>query len=169
MFFCKYWEISKKAIFKNICVRLLLKRFQEVIDQDFRSGESLSKIFRLSNITKMSFAFKLEPSLNLIPTLYFGLKFPILIINGYDKKANACSPWTSCSPSLLLVTLQAFSGISRNSEQKIILQTTKQLIQFRVLEIQFRPLKYISAIRIRKKFEQHPIPIQAIATRPEQC
>ena len=117
----------------------------------------------------MPFAFKLEPSLNLIPTLYFGLKFPILIINGYDKKANACSPWTSCSPSLLLVTLQAFSGISRNSEQKIILQTTKQLIQFRVLEIQFRPLKYISAIRIRKKFEQHPIPIQAIATRPEQC
>ena len=99
MFFCKYWEISKKAIFKNICVRLLLKRFQEVIDQDFRSGESLSKIFRLSNITKMPFAFKLEPSLNLIPTLYFGLKFPILIINGYDKKANACSPWTSCSLS----------------------------------------------------------------------
>ena len=99
MFFCKYWEISKKAILKNICARLLLKRFQEVIDQDFRSGESLSKIFRLSNITKMPFAFKLEPSLNLIPTLYFGLKFPILIINGYDKKANACSPWTSCSLS----------------------------------------------------------------------
>ena len=99
MFFCKYWEISKKAILKNICARLLLKRFQEVVDQDFRSGESLSKIFRLSNITKMPFAFKLEPSLNLIPTLYFGLKFPILIINGYDKKANACSPWTSCSLS----------------------------------------------------------------------
>ena len=99
MLFCKYWEISKKAILKNICARLLLKRFQEVIDQDFRSGESLSKIFRLSNITKMPFAFKLEPSLNLIPTLYFGLKFPILIINGYDKKANACSPWSSCSLS----------------------------------------------------------------------
>ena len=47
----------------------------------------------------MPFAFKLEPSLNLIPTLYFGLKFPILIINGYDKKANACSPWSSCSLS----------------------------------------------------------------------
>ena len=47
----------------------------------------------------MQFAFKLESSLNLIPTLYFGLKFPILIINGYNKKANAWSPWTSCSPS----------------------------------------------------------------------
>ena len=97
MFSCKYWEISKKPILKNICVRLLLKRLQEVIDQDFLSGESLSKTSRLSNITKIPFAFKPEPSLNLTPTLYFELRFPIFIINGYDRKANACSPWTSCS------------------------------------------------------------------------
>ena len=44
----------------------------------------------------MSVAFKPETSLNLIPTLYFELRFPIFIINGYDRKANARSPWTSC-------------------------------------------------------------------------
>ena len=96
MFSCKYWEISKKPILKNICVRLLLKRLQEVIDQDFLSGESLSKTSRLSNITKIPFAFKPEPSLNLTPTLYFELRFPIFIINGYDRKVNACSLQASC-------------------------------------------------------------------------
>ena len=96
MFSCKYWEISKKPILKNICVRLLLKRLQEVIDQDFLSGESLSKTSRLSNITKISFAFKPESSLNLTPMLYFELRVPIFITNGYHRKANACSPWTSC-------------------------------------------------------------------------
>ena len=54
------------------------------------------KTSRLSNITKISFAFKSESSLNLTPTLYFELRFPIFITNGYDRKANACSPWTSC-------------------------------------------------------------------------
>ena len=96
MFSCKYWEISKKSILKNICVRLLLKRLQEVIDQDFLSGESLSKTPRLSNITKVLFAFKPDTSLNVTPALYLELRFPIFIINGYLRKANACSPWTSC-------------------------------------------------------------------------
>ena len=67
-----------------------------MIDSDFLSRESLSKTSRLSNITKIPFAFKLEPSLNLTPTHYFELRFPIFIINGYDRKANASRPWTSC-------------------------------------------------------------------------
>ena len=50
----------------------------------------------LSNITKIPVAFKPEPSLNLTPTLYFELRCPIFIINGYDSKANACSLWTFC-------------------------------------------------------------------------
>ena len=96
MFSCKYWEISKERILKSICVRLLLKILQEEIDQDFLSRESLSKKSRRSNITKIPFAFKPEPLLNLTPTLNFELTFPIFIINGYDRKADACSPWTSC-------------------------------------------------------------------------
>ena len=83
---CKCWEISKKPVLKNTCVRLLLKRLQEVIDQGFLSGESLSKPSRLSNITKIPVAFQPEPSLNLTPTLYFELRFPIFIINGYERK-----------------------------------------------------------------------------------
>ena len=112
MFSCKYWEISKKPILKNICVRLLLKRLQEVIDQDFLSGESLSKTSRLSNITKIPFAFKPEPSLNLIPTLYFEIRFPIIIINGYGRKANVCSPWTSCY--CCIITLNFFLHNRKN-------------------------------------------------------
>ena len=96
MLSCKYWKISKKPILKNIYVGLLLKRLLEVIDYDFLSGESLSKTSTLSNITKIPVAFKPEPSLNLTPTLYFELRFPIFIINGYDRKANACSSWNSC-------------------------------------------------------------------------
>ena len=55
----------------------------------------------------MPIALKPEPSLNLTPTLYFELRFtatlyfelgfPIFIINGYDRKANGCSPWISCN------------------------------------------------------------------------
>ena len=63
---------------------------------DFISGESLSKPSWLINITKIPIAFKSEPFLSLIPTLYFESRFPVFIINGYDGKANACGPWTSC-------------------------------------------------------------------------
>ena len=99
------------------------------------------KTSRLSNITKISFAFKPESSLNLTPTLYFELRFPIFITNGYDRKANACSPWTSCCFCVKRIMLWnclcfysscfsvALSGISGNSVQKTILQTTEQLIQ----------------------------------------
>ena len=104
MFSCKYWKTSKKPILKNIWVRLLLKRLQEVINQDFLSGESLSKSSSLSNITKIAVAFKPEPSLNLTPTLYFGLRFPMFNINGYDRKANACSIWTSCCVCVKRIT-----------------------------------------------------------------
>ena len=52
----------------------------------------------------------------------------------------------------------------RNSEQKncwirskkIVLQTIEQLIQYTVLEIQFRSLKYTVVIRIRKYFNIFP-------------
>ena len=110
MFSCKYWEIFKKPILKNICVRLLLKILQEEIDQDFLSGESLSKTSRRSNITKIPFAFKPEPFLNLTPTLYFELRFPIFIINGYDRKVNACSPRTSCYYGILYAIRYQFKN-----------------------------------------------------------
>ena len=41
-------------------------------------------------------AFKPEYSLHLTPTLYFELRCPMFMINGYDRTANACSPWNSC-------------------------------------------------------------------------
>ena len=58
--------------------------------------------------------------------------------------------------SLLVVFLPALSGISGNSEQKTILHTTKQLIQYMVLGIQFRSLKYTAVIRIRKNLSNFP-------------
>ena len=51
---------------------------------------------------------------------------------------------------LLLDLLPALSGISGNSEQKIILQTIEQLIQYTVLGIHFRSLKQTTVIRICK-------------------
>ena len=44
----------------------------------------------------MTVAFKPEHSLYLTPTLYFELRTPMFIINGCDRKASACGPWTSC-------------------------------------------------------------------------
>ena len=129
---CKCWEISKKPVLKNTCVRLLLKRLQEVIDQDFLSGESLSKPSRLSNITKIPVAFKPEPSLNLTPTLYFELRFPIFIISGYDRKKNACSPWTSCQNHSLrrILVRRAFTTLqciyTGNISEKISANPKKQ-------------------------------------------
>ena len=49
-----------------------------------------------------------------------------------------------------------YPGISGNSEQKTILQTIKQLIQFTVLGIHFRSLKYMSVISIRKNLSNIP-------------
>ena len=75
-----------------------------------------------------------------------------------------------CSSSLSSPSRSsALSEISGNLGQKTILQTTEQLIQFRILEFQFRSLKYMAVIRIRKKSEQHSISIQAIAAGPKQC
>ena len=56
--------------------------------------------------------------------------------------------------------LAALSGISKNSEQKTILQTIEELMQNTVLEIHFRSSKY--TVVITQKFEQFSIPIQAI-------
>ena len=52
-------------------------------------------------------------------------------------------PWSSAIACvLLLVFLPTLSGVSGNSEQKTILQTIKQLIQYTVLEIQLLLLGY---------------------------
>ena len=63
------------------------------------------------------------------------------------------------------MTLSVLSGISGNSEQKTIFYTTEHQIQYTVLEIQFRGLKYPIVIRIHKTLsntEEPTIPIQAI-------
>ena len=57
---------------------------------------------------------------------------------------------------LLLVFVPALSGISGNLEQKTILQTTKHIIQYTVLEIQFRSLNYTTVIRICKNLSNFP-------------
>ena len=44
----------------------------------------------------MPVTFKPEHSLNLSPALYFEPRFTLSITNGYDRKAKACSPLTSC-------------------------------------------------------------------------
>ena len=48
------------------------------------------------------------------------------------------------------MTRPTLSGISGNSEQKTILQTAKQLIQYKAIEAQFRSLKYKAVNRIHK-------------------
>ena len=57
---------------------------------------------------------------------------------------------------VLLDFIPALSGILGNSEQTIILQTIKQLIQFTVLEIQFWSLKYMVVIRMRNNLSNFP-------------
>ena len=91
------WKFLKKQFWRTSAYACFWRDFKKwLIRTFFLSGKSLSKTSRLSNITKIPFAFKPGASLNLTPTLYFGLRFPIFIIDGYDRKANACSPWTSC-------------------------------------------------------------------------
>ena len=71
------------------------------------------------------------------------------------KRITLCNCLCSSSPSSPSRS-SALSGISGNSEQKTILQTTEQLMQFMVLEIQFRSLKYMTVIRIRKNLSNIP-------------
>ena len=54
-------------------------------------------------------------------------------------------------PVFFFLWLPALSGIAGNSEQKNILHTTEQLIQYTVLGIHFRSLKYTTVIGIRTK------------------
>ena len=96
MLSCEYWEISK-----NTCSEGHQRTVasEETLGSDcfgLSSQKVTFKTILTQNITKMPVAFKPEPSLNLTPTLYFEPKFPMFIINGYGRKANACSPWTSC-------------------------------------------------------------------------
>ena len=58
---------------------------------------------------------------------------------------------------VLLQTLSALSGISRNTGQKFILQTTEQLIQYTTWGIQFQSLKHMVVIRIRHKLSNFPL------------
>ena len=60
------------------------------------------------------------------------------------------------------MTLPALFRIWEHLEQKTILQRTKQLIQYIVLEIQLRSLKYAAAIRFRKNF---PFPSKGYKAR----
>ena len=50
----------------------------------------------------------------------------------------------------------SFIGNTGNSEQKIILQTIEQLIQYTVLEIHFWSLKYWAVIRLCKNLSKFP-------------
>ena len=69
------------------------------------------------------------------------------------KRITLCNCLCSSSPSR---SCRALSGISGNSEQKTILQTTEQLIQFTILVNQSRSLKYMTVIRIRKNLSKIP-------------
>ena len=56
---CEYWEISKNTFFEE---HLRTAASEVTLESDlFLSGELLSKPSRLSNITKIPVAFKLEP------------------------------------------------------------------------------------------------------------
>ena len=94
-FSCKYLEISKKSIWRTSVFACCWRDFRKWLIRTF----FLESCFRNHpSITKIPVPFKPEPSLHLTPTLFFELRFPMYIINGYDGKANACSPWTSCLP-----------------------------------------------------------------------
>ena len=67
-----------------------------------------------------------------------------------------CITLCNCMVLLFLVFLPALSGISGNLEQKTILLTTKQLIQYTVLEIKFWSLKYRTVFKIRKTLSKFP-------------
>ena len=82
-----FWRTSAYACFWRDFRKWLIRTF--FLESCFRNHPS---------ITKIPVPFKIEPSLHLTPTLFFELRFPMYIINGYDGKANACSPWTSCLP-----------------------------------------------------------------------
>ena len=70
------------------------------------------------------------------------------------KRITLCNCLCSSSPSSPSPrSSRDFASVVGNIEKfgaKTILQTTKQLIQFVVLEIQFRSLKYMTVISIRK-------------------
>ena len=68
---------------------------------------------------------------------------------------------------LLLVTLPALIRISENSDLKTILQTIEQLIQYTLLEIQFRSFKYTDVIRIRKNLCNLPFLSKRYKARTE--
>ena len=120
MFSCEYWKISKCTCFEE---HLRTAASKETLGSycfglSFH-GQSLSKPSWLRNITKISVAFKPDPSLNLIPTLYFESMFPMFIINGYGRKANACSPKTSCFYFTCKVSIHEFHLLKQNNSSNM--------------------------------------------------
>ena len=83
-----FWTTFAYACFWRDFRKLLIRAFS--LENHFQNHPDLVIL------EKIPVGFKPEPSLNLTPTLYFEPRFPMFIINGYDRKANACSPWTSC-------------------------------------------------------------------------
>ena len=82
--------------------------------------------------------------------VFFGTLFYCVCVNRLTLCNCLCS-----SPSSSRA-LPALSGISGNSEQKTILQTTERLMQYTVLKIRFRSLKYMAVIRIRNNLNNFP-------------
>ena len=119
-------NILKPPILKNICIQL-----QENLGSDCLGLSFWRVIFKtiwLSNITKIPVVFKPDPSLNLTSMLYFGPRFPMFIINGYDSKASGCSPWSCCSFSTWLICINLILW-SNSSCRKLTLILPIMLLQ----------------------------------------
>ena len=66
------------------------------------------------------------------------------------KRITLCNcPCSSCDSVSLIWNIG-------NSEQKTVLQTIEQLMQYTVLEIQFRSLRHTAVMRIRKNLSNFP-------------
>ena len=90
--------------------------------------------------------------------LFFSLTCIMSFISYSFWMLDLVVPWSfAIACVLLLVFLPALSGILGNLEQKTMLQTIKQLMQYTVLGIQLLSLKYTTVIRIQK-FEQLFLP-----------
>ena len=88
MFSCEYWESSKNTYFEE---HLRTSASEVTLGSDclgLSFWRPLSKPCWLRNITKIPVIFKPELSLNSTPTLCFESRFPMFIINGYDRKSK---------------------------------------------------------------------------------
>ena len=91
------WKFQKDLFWRTSVYACFWRDFRKWFIRTFFPESRFQKPSWLSNITKIPVAFKPEPSLTFAPKFYSELRFPMFIINGYDRKENACSPWTSCN------------------------------------------------------------------------